>query len=76
MTLEDHRLKNKRKEKNKLVRLDWATNTGNCSAILTGRSEWVINTASTTHKQTTGETSTDRNFHPTTALLLVSKPLK
>ena len=40
-----HRQETKRKENNKLVRLDWDVNTGYCSTILTDRLDWDINTA-------------------------------
>ena len=39
-----HRQETKRKENNKLVRLDWDVNTGYRSTILTGRLDWDINT--------------------------------
>ena len=39
-----HRQKTKRKENNKLARLDWGVNTGYRSTILTGRLDWDINT--------------------------------
>ena len=40
-----HRQETKRKENNKLARLDWDVNTGYRSTILTGRLDWDINTA-------------------------------
>ena len=40
-----HRQETKRKENNKLARLDWDVNTGYRSTILTGWLNWDINTA-------------------------------
>ena len=39
-----HRQETKRKENNKLARLDWDVNTSYRSTILTGRLDWDINT--------------------------------
>jgi hypothetical protein len=64
MILGDHR-QEKRRKKNKLPRLDWDVNTGYHSAILAGRSEWVINAAKHySQKTTTEERNIDHDLHP------------
>ena len=65
--LRGHSQETKRKENNKLVRLDWDVNTGYRSTILTGRLDWDINTTKlySQQRQRRKGTTTVSTYHCT-----------
>ena len=69
--LKGHRQETKRKENNKLARLNWDVNTGYRSTILTGR----LDRLNSIHNDDRGEKAQPQ-LPPTIALLRLSKHLK
>ena len=75
IALGGHRQKTKRKENNKLTKLDWDVNTGYRSTILSGRLDWDINTAKlySQRRQRRKCTTAASSYHRTLAAIETSK---